>query len=51
LSNAEWEARFQKFVDPDYYSLDDRIHGMMGSTLAGHTYRVTVQSKRKNGAA
>ena len=31
LSDAEWEVRFQKLVDPHYYDHDER--SIMGSSL------------------
>ena len=33
MSDAEWDRRFQKFVDPNYYEAEDRIRGLIGSTL------------------
>jgi hypothetical protein len=36
LSDAEWDARFAKFVDPDYYNRD--VRSPLASTLRGTTF-------------
>jgi hypothetical protein len=42
-SDAWWERRFKKFVDPDYYSHDRTLH--LQSTLNGGTYRTYEDRK------
>jgi hypothetical protein len=44
-SDAEWDRRFAKFVDPDYYSDERSFHPQ--STLNGGTYPMTENKQRK----
>jgi hypothetical protein len=42
LTDAEWNERFQKYVDPDYYAPGDLVSGDLQSTLSGETYAVAL---------
>jgi hypothetical protein len=46
-TDAEIEAIWAKHADPDYYSADDRVPGVMRSTLSGGTFSLRVANKHK----
>jgi hypothetical protein len=49
LPDAEWEQRFKKYANPDYYEpLRSEERSLYPSTLGGKTYKIVSSSKKRN---